>query len=86
MVFFLSGGRKEGPHGAFQLETAAGILLRSSVDAEGAHGVNFSEQGLAGYSYQTAAQRSWPSGLSPPSRKMSPLGATEKICWAPSPS
>lgn len=42
-LFFYFHGKKEGPHSSLQLETAAGILLRSSVDAEGAHGEDFSE-------------------------------------------
>lgn len=48
------------------------ILFQSFVDAKGTCGEDFSEQGLAGCNYQTAAQRPWPSGpdkLSPASRK-----------------
>lgn len=70
---FISNGRKEGRASwSSSVESKPGILFQSFVDTKGTCGEDFSEQRLAGCSYQTVAQRSWPSGpdkLSPASRK-----------------
>lgn len=54
---------KEGPYSSLQLETAAGILLRSSVDAEGARGEDFSSEGWQATATKLLLRGPGPVGL-----------------------